>query len=150
MECPDQCIRGIPNEDCLYKESLLEGNPQARLTLYPFPKERRRDDGWIEESINWMFDVKAIEFTLNQEDDDGKLQFPVGLAILPLIELNKIRRKHRIFFSYEPDPIKNNKYHGNLLLNSVIKPERKRMIRDVLAYHSEIKLQENYPLSQDD
>lgn len=144
MECPDRCIRGIPNENCLLEGSLSEGNPIARLTLYPFPKERCRDDGWIAESINWMFDVKAIDFTFKQMKEDGKLQFSVGIAILSLIELNKIKRKHRNFFYYEKDPTKDNHYHGNLLLKADIKKERKRMICDVLANNSEIKLRKNH------
>lgn len=144
MEYPDQCIRGIINEKCLLEGSLLEGNPVARLTLYPFPKENCRDDGWIEESINWMVDVKAIDFTFEQKNDDGELQFTVGIAILSLIELNRIKRKHRNFFYYERRYKKNNKYHGNLLLKADIKKERKRMIRDVLANSSEITLREDY------
>jgi len=144
MEYPGQCIRGIPNEDCLYEDSLLEGNPIARLTLYPFPKEHCKDNGWIPESINWMFDVKAIDFTLEQKNEDGELQFKVGVAILSLIELRRIKRKHRSFFSYDKDPIENNPYHGNLLLKADIKKERKRMICDVLAHSSEIRLRKNY------
>lgn len=144
MEYPDQCIRGIPNEKCLYEDSLLEGNPVARLTLYPFPKEHCRDNGWIPESINWMFDVKAIDFTFEQKDVDEELQFKVGIAILSFIELKKLKRKHKNFFCYEKDPIKNNHYHGNLLLKDGIKKERKRMICDVLANSSEIRLRKNY------
>lgn len=144
MEYPDQCIRGIPNENCLYEDSLLEGSPVARLTLYPFPKENCRDDGWVEESINWMFDVKVIDFTFKQKNDDGELQFTVGIAILSLVELNRIKRKHSNFFHYEKDPIENNHYHGNLLLKADIRTERKRMIRDVLANSSEIKLRKDY------
>lgn len=144
MEYPEQCIRGIPDEKCLYEDSLLEGNPVARLTLYPFHKEHCRDNGWIPESINWMFDADAIDFTFNQKNAEEELQFKVGIAILSLIELNKLKRKHRSFFCYEKDPIKNCPYHGNLLLKAGIKKERKRMICDVLANNSEIKLREDY------
>jgi hypothetical protein len=141
---PDNCIRGIPNHNC-----LLDDKATAYLTLFDFPGDRPRQDGWIEESINWMDDQHAIDFTLRQTKDDGRsLQFNVGVAVLSRSELNKIRRRHTDFFGYERARTEDNVYHGNLLLKADIRKERKTMIRAKLADISEIHLRENVQATQ--
>jgi hypothetical protein len=136
MEFPDHCIRGIPNSAC-----LVEGRPIAYLTLFEFHRHSSKEQGWKEESINWMDDEDAIDFTLRQTNADGELQFKVGVAILPHIELNKLKKRHTGFFDYERRPIEGNTYHGNLLLSDSIRKERKTLIRARLANMSEVVLQ---------
>jgi len=90
-----------------------------------------------------MADEDAIAFTLKQTNEDGSLQFKVGIAILAHIELNKLKKHHEDLFDYERRPMEGNKYHGNLLLRDGLRKERKNMIRSALAIMSEVILREN-------
>jgi hypothetical protein len=138
MEYPDRCIRGILNSAC-----LLEGAPVAYLTLFEFHGHSSKEGGWKEESINWMDDEGAIDFTLKQTNEDGDLQFKIGVAILPHVELNRLKKRHIGFFDYERRSIEGNRYHGNLLLRDSIKRQRKTLIRAALAHMSEVILRED-------
>ena len=63
------------------------------MTLFDFQGSPRRNDGWTEESINWMDDEHALGFTLNQVKDGGELQFRIGVAILPRAELDRVKKR---------------------------------------------------------
>lgn len=132
MPLPDNCIRGIPNSNC------LEGSV-ANMTLFEFRRNPDRADGWNEVSINWMDDEHAIDFTLQQKKDEGELRFRVGVAIIPCVDLDKIRKHHTNFFHYERQTRPNNDYHGNLLLRRDISKTRGTLIRAGLANCSEIR-----------
>jgi len=144
MGFPDSCIRGIPNPSCL----LRDGNcVVANATLFPFPGERVRLDGWIEESVNWMDDEDAVAFTLSQAKEDGEHQFKIGVAVVPRIELDKIGKKYGTErFTYDRSPTEVNRYHGNLLLKDIGGRPFKRMICAVLAHNSEIILREDHQM----
>jgi len=142
MPFPDNCIRGIFNSNC-----LLEGSNIATLTLYEFHRNPNRAGGWNEASINWMDDEQAIDFTLKQTNDEGELKFEVGIAILPRIELDKLRKVHTNFFDYERQRIQDSDYHGNLLLRDETSKTRKTLIRAALAIHSENRPREGYQSS---
>jgi hypothetical protein len=135
MAFPDSCIRGISNCDC-----LLEGGAVAYMTLFDFHSSPLRNDGWTEESINWMDDEHALGFTLNQVKESGDPQFKMGVAILPRVELDRIRRRHGFagHFGYERAPLEGNQYHGNLLLRDDISKPLKNMIRSALALAAQI------------
>jgi len=90
---------------------------------------------WGKESINWMDDEKALDFTLNQKKNE-RLQFKVGAAILPRAAIDRINKFYGLTrpIRYERDPIKNvNPYHGNLLLKDDTVGATKTMIRCQLA-----------------
>jgi len=137
MPYPENCIRGILKEvfiikdnDCVY----------ATAELYQFRSNLDRQDEMHEASINWGDDEMAIDFALNQKNDEGNLKFEGGVAILPRNELDKIKKRYGITqFNYERSLLQDNKYHGNLLINVAISPTIKRMISAVLAHNSEIQ-----------
>ena len=138
MGFPDNCIRGIKNERC-----LLEDGITPNVTLFEFHDNAGKDN-WVRESINWMDDQQAIDFTWRQINaDDGTLQFPVGIAILLLTELNRIKRRHFGFFDYEREVLEANSYHGNLLLKAGIEKQRKTLVRAALANNSKVHLQKD-------
>jgi len=137
MPIPDNCIRGIPKSTC------LEDRSTANLTLFEFRHNPDRADRWNELSINWMDDEHTIDFTLQQKNDEKELLFMVGVAILPLFDLDKIRKRHTNFFHYERQSKPNNGYHGNLLLNDDTSKTRKTLIRAGLANRSEIHRRED-------
>jgi hypothetical protein len=113
---PDTCIKGIPNH------SFVGPNGFPSTHLFYFDPPHAREDGWIEESINWEDDEQAIDFTLNQKKDDGTLQFKAGVALIPRGEIDRLNSQPSIANSlgYERAPLDGNPYHGNLLLQEAV------------------------------
>ena len=111
---PDTCIRGIPNNSFLTEDGSIGTH------LFYFKNEHSRDDGWTEQSINWEDDTSVIEFTLNQEKEDGELQFKAGAVLIPREEIDRLKNRPTVsgLISYERQPLENNPYHGNILLQA--------------------------------
>ena len=132
MEFPENCIRGIPNRDFLTPGRLVATH------LFYFSDDAR-DDGWIEQSINWQDDDQAIEFTLRQRKEDGQLQFRAGVAIVPRVELDRIRERsiHGSALSYERRALPDNPYHGNMLLRYDTDKAVMRQIAATLALYAQ-------------
>jgi len=135
MTYPDNCIKGIPNNECLetFGDSVV-----ATINLFCFPKDRCRPDGWTEESVNWMDDDNAVPFTLRQEKKAGELQFKAGVAILPRTDLDKIKKKYYGLLEYERSPLEANSYHGNVLLKGSFPSHLKTQVRALLAHASQV------------
>jgi len=130
MLYPDNCIKGIPNDDCLetFGDSVV-----ANVKLFCFPRDRCRSDGWIEESVNWMDDEKALPFTLRQTKVTGELHFKAGVAIVPRTELDRVKKKYQGHLHYERAELEANLYHGNVLLKGGIAKHLMGQIRALLA-----------------
>lgn len=113
MKSPNNCLKGIPNNDFLQYDSFV----RSHLFYFKGPEDARAD-GWIEQSVNWEDDELAIDFTLNQKKDDGKVQFEAGIAVVPTEEIKRLSKSPPLKdrFSYERKSVETNKYHGNLLL----------------------------------
>lgn len=128
MAFPDNCIRGIPNDQFISEEGTLGSD------LFYF-QDVDRGDGWREQSINWEDDEKAIGLTLAQTRDDGQLQFRAGAAILPRTEIDRINRQPTVsdLLDYERDPINGNLYHGNILLKAGTSKRTMKLIAAGLA-----------------
>lgn len=135
MAYPDNCIKGIPNDSCL---EVVSDGVVANVTLFPFHKDRRRADGWIEESVNWMDNATAVPFTLAQTKQGGEIQFKVGVGILPRADLDRVKRRYRGHLEYERAPLKANSYHGNILLKADISKHLMNQIRALLADASQV------------
>jgi hypothetical protein len=114
MTYPDNCLKGIPNSQFLIDDGSVASS------LFHFKKEYERDDGWIEQSINWEDDNSVVEMTQNQKKENGEIQFKVGVARLPKCEIDRINQQPTVngILSYERFPLENNKHHGNLLIRS--------------------------------
>ena len=136
MAYPDNCIKGIPNQDCLH---VFADSVVATINLFCFPRDRCRADGWIEESVNWMDDDSALEFTLRQVRDGGELHFTVGIAVLPRTALDRVRKRYAGHFDYERAAIPGNSYHGNLLLKGQMQKHLMSQIRALLADAAEVR-----------
>lgn len=122
MTYPDSCLRGIPNDDFLNEDGTVGAH------LFYFKKRFERDDGWIEQSINWQDDDTVADLMFNQRKDDGTFQFTAGVAVLPRQEIDRLNTQPMVrgLLAYERQPIENNPYHGNLLLEAAtIKPTMK-------------------------
>lgn len=127
MNYPKNSIKGLPNNDF-----LIEGRTVAS---HLFHFEQTRDDGGVEQSINWEDDESVIDFTLNQKKANGDLQFRAGVAILPRSEIDRLSKLPTIsgLLSYERSPLDNNPYHGNLLLQANVPRAKMRQIAASLA-----------------
>jgi len=140
---PQTCIKGIPD-----KNSLTPDKTRCGSHLFHFKKNQDRKDGWDETSINWEDDNTVIEFTFNQIRHDGNKQFKEGVALIYREELDQVARlafiKNKL--AYERNKLKNNKYHGNILLREdVPKHIMKQIAANIALIASEnIILREKY------
>lgn len=129
MGFPNNCIRGIPNNDFLLPDGSIASH------LFYFKQEQVRYDQWIEQSINWQDDDSAIEFTLGQKKEDGQLHFNAGVVIIPrdgIDSLNRLPAVHGML-SYERQPLADNYYHGNILLKAGLPKHTMKYIAASLA-----------------
>ena len=93
MNYADNCLRGIPNSDYINHGYVLSH-------LFYFKDTNLRVDGWITNSINWQDDDSAIQYTLNQKDEQGDLQFEEGVAIISRAHIDEIKKLVYIIFEY--------------------------------------------------
>ena len=125
-EYPKEFLRGISNKDFIQNGYVL-------ATAFQF-EDQGRVDNKTEASINWLDDDGAIIIALAQKKDNGKLQFPAGIAKLNLENVKLVLRSFsEEEFSYERAPVEGNQYHGNLLLKSTISRPVKQLIMNGLA-----------------
>jgi hypothetical protein len=138
MPFPTNSIRGIANNSLLIEDRFVAP------TLFNFEQKFRRADGLIPLSINWEDNDAVRAFTLNQLDN-GQPKYKAGLAIIPRSELDSLSQRPAIegFFSYERDELKDNPYHGNLLVKSNVPPTTKKMIAHGLALASTLSKRSN-------
>ena len=127
MDYPENIIKGIPNKDCLIEGRIVGSN------LFHF--NQPRDDGGVEQSINWEDDESVVDLTLNQRKADGELQFKEGVARLPRSEIDRLNERPTIsgLISYERSPLDGNPHHGNLLLQVNVPKQTMKLIAAGLA-----------------
>lgn len=128
MTLPENCIKGIPNDQFLTPEGGVYTNVFEFATGH-------RSDGWMESSVNWQDDEHALAFTLAQTRSDGALQFRAGAAILSRYEIDSLIARPNIGnrVSYERQTLPENSYHGNILLSANTSKPTMNMIRALLA-----------------
>ncbi len=129
MKYPDNCIKGIPNEDFILSDGSIASH------LFDFKEDRTRQDGLHENSINWEDDDSVIEFTFNQKKDDGEFQFESGVVIIERNEIDRLSNRPTVnkILSYERKRIPGNIYHGNILIDAKTPKPSKRKISAGLA-----------------
>lgn len=131
MSFSDNLLRGLTIPDALTDEGTVSSQ------VFQFKEEHSRDDGWIEQSINWEENDDVLSFTLDQIKDDGSFQFKMGIVRLERKEIDKLNArptiKNKNLLSYEKQPLPDNCYHGNILLKSSVSKPTKRMIAANLA-----------------
>ena len=132
---PDRCIRGIPDN------SFLTDDGSIGTHLFYFFDKHNRDDGWVEQSINWEDDDTVIEFSLQQKKVDGSLQFKAGIVLIPREEVDRLNNLPTVkgLISYERRPLEDNSYHGNILLKSSLpRPTMKKIAAGLALAVSDI------------
>jgi hypothetical protein len=126
---PLRALRGIGSPAQVAEGGIVSSD------VFSFHDARSREDGLIEESINWEDDQHAIPFTLSQINADGSTQFRGGVAAIPTSELAHICALPTVGarLTYERAALDGNAYHGNLLLARGTPKPVKRGIAAVLA-----------------
>jgi hypothetical protein len=139
---PDNCFRGIENPKLILRKA---SSVYVRGDLFGFRSTSDEGDGWLKESINWEDNANVLEFTFQQKNNDGTLQFRGGIAIIPLSGLHRLKKTFcgGGHFNYKRDPTDVNPYHGNLLLKQDTDNADKKMLRSSLAVLAEIHLRED-------
>jgi len=131
MSFPDNCIKGILHEDFLLDDETVATH------LFYFEMRYPRDDGWVEQSINWEDDDSVIEFTLKQEKENGVIKFKAGVVIIPREGIDRLSKLSNVLgkISYERQSLENNNnpYHGNILLKKNVPRHTMIMIAGTLA-----------------
>jgi len=129
MAYPDNCLRGIPNENQVQEDGLVSTD------LFFFNEQKVRQTGEFEHSINWVDDPSVIPFTLSQKKSDDSLQFGGGIAMIPRAEIDRTSKLPTLdgALSYDRQPLPENLYHGNLILAAGISKQRRRLIAATLA-----------------
>lgn len=130
---PSRFIKGIPH-------SQLIDNGIAAPDLYAFQDRDLREDGWIEQSINWHDDEKAVDFTLNQVKANGEIHFKAGVALVLTEDMERLKRRapYKDKVDYERNNKDDNPYHGNLLVFQTLSKRIRKALSAYLAVVSEI------------
>ena len=133
MDYPENIIKGIPNNSF-----FKDGEIGTHLFYFELHRDVQltRDDGMIEQSINWVDDDSVIELTLNQRrTSDNDLQFKAGVAILSRSKIDELKKFQRVegLLAYERSPLDGNPYHGNLLLPEEVPKAKMIQIAGSLA-----------------
>lgn len=122
---PETCLKGIPNLTPQFINSQGEVSP---FLFRPHSEQEPNTNGFHESSINWEDDSNVEKFTLNMKKPNGTVMFFGGVArmIRGLLDSVITETVCRNLVYYERDPIDENKYHGNILMNlkGINKPHR--------------------------
>lgn len=104
--------------------------------IFDLPKDTSRNDNYAEASINWNDDIFSLRILCNQRSEKKQdIQFKYGYSEMNLGEVLLAMKpfSQKGYFSFERNPLRNNPYHGNLLIDNSISNMTKRIIRDNLA-----------------
>jgi len=139
VQFPDQCVRGLLNVSYVTKLGL----PAAHAFEFDEPPMARQD-GCVEQSINWYDDEGAVAVALIQTKSNGELQFKAGVAVFPRSALDQLKSHHAVGerIQYERAEKPDNKYHGNILLKRDTPGPERKMIQSFLAMSSKVRLRE--------
>jgi hypothetical protein len=142
---PEYFLRGLSADDWVCDGIVTAAAFQIKLE----PKFMKGE--YSAQSISWEDDSTVVDLMMNQKntDKDGndKIQFRVGLARYPRESIDRIMKSpaYRGIISYERDPLKDNKYHGNLLISSKLSNTQKKMLPGVIASEfTDIILRDRY------
>jgi hypothetical protein len=132
MSYPEELLRGIPNH------TFIGGDDSPTSNLFYFDEnhqKEKREDGFLEESVNWRDDKGADELLFSQTKDDGSIQFLAGTALMCRKELDRVisRPLHKSILSYERKQISGNTYHGNLLIKETVQKREMKKIAATIA-----------------
>jgi len=130
MVYPDNCLRGLLNDDWLLRPGVVS------TTAFQFSEPGSREDGWLEESVDWEDGPDTVQLMLVRQNPDGWPQFRAGVAVLCRADIDKQIRRRPVgkgLLAYERAELEDNAHHGNLLLKAGLPTPDKRLIRAMLA-----------------
>ena len=127
----DNFLRGFNIKDC------LTGEKNVAAGAFQFGDHTdKRQDNYLEASVNWEDDANAITTLLTQKKEGTNEQmFKFGYARLPLNLVRTVLHSYveKGYVDFERRPIDGNSYHGNILLRGDVKKPEKIIIQSNLA-----------------
>ena len=128
---PDLLLKGISDQQYLDEEGGVAAN------LFYFELQRvysERNDEFVEGSICWKDNEEAVDLLMNQKKN-GDIQFKYGAAVINRYEIDRLRKipQYRSKLNYERNPLPENPYHGNLLLNRTTGKQVMRKLAGAIA-----------------
>ena len=127
---PEKYIRGILNSS-----HICDGYLTQQIFLFSLSDH---NTGQNESSMNWCDDEKTIDFSLKQKKETGEPLFGHGVAVLDTSALKKCINQYKNEINCERYPVKDNPYHGNLLISNNINKQIKNIILAQLLLGGEI------------
>jgi hypothetical protein len=143
MSYPAHCLRGISDRNSLDEEGIPTGS------LFQFNKANR-EDGYVEESISWLDDEEVFDILFSQRNKKDEIQFKFGAVLLSREKIDRIMRINwiRTKLLYERHVIPDNKYHGNLLVDSNTSKQTRNSISASIALQASEEVIPNKYLNQ--
>lgn len=130
MEYSKYLLRGIPKDNWVQDGIITSA-------AFQFDDNHMKDE-WMAQSICWEDDDSVCSVMFQQrKKENNDLQFKAGIARLPRESIHYINRLNILkgIISYDREPLEDNPYHGNLLLNVISSKTQRRMISVQLASH---------------
>jgi len=146
MDFPAEGVyRGMSTPDTIIEPTTST----VGLAAFQFKPNQNRSDDSEECSVNWIDDENALvsvaaQVSVDRKTGESRKQFAIGACKISLEQLDCVKDKYPMCFSYERAPITEaangnvpNPYHGNLLF---VNPKQqgakslKRQVSSVLAY----------------
>jgi hypothetical protein len=141
MSYPDTLIRGVSDSTSMDEEG------RAIAPLFQSKENTERTDEWSEISINWTDDDLALHLIFKQKNlrNPTNFQFKYGAAILSRAQLDIVKQREmwRGLLDYERDRKPDNKYHGNILIQSSLKPAVKSALQGCIAVMCVERIEKN-------
>lgn len=127
---PSDFYRGISSKDFVYNSPDMDSGNMKTVKSDAFQFDVLRSDGYRELSINWNDDDNSIELLFNQKRENGKIHFQAGAV---KIDLALVKQLFKQFidseeFDYERNRLKENPYHGNLLVKDTAPKETRKKL----------------------
>lgn len=127
---PESFFRGFSHKGCFTPEGYIT----SEGFKFELAKGVVRNDSFEEASINWNDDVFALKILCGQKSEKKQdLQFKYGYSELKISDVRLQLSPFLQYFDFERKPLRNNPYHGNLLMSKDLSGQTKRMMRDALA-----------------
>jgi hypothetical protein len=140
QELPPCCLRGIRKRGWLYEAPSGSFVHQEAFMPGETCSVEGNGTGWLETSINWEDDDRAVEFTRAQKSEKGQLLNPHGVVRLPVTAIDHCMANTPIAktFARERRVLTGNRYHGNLLFEPSLPKQMIRMLAGMLALASKL------------
>lgn len=129
MQYPANLLRGVSSPKQV-------DNRVATPELFTFDDKYKASNGQLALSINWNDDGGSILELKNKRTATGALQFQFGVLAIERARLEYLMSSPNVAgqLGYEREPLSDNPYHGNLLLDPATRPIVRKLVASSIAF----------------